>query len=195
MWGRSSISLCECSIDYVSAYLVTFPKGGHKIFVVLIYFCCLFDFVITWKSKVVFATNAHAVSCKAQLKTIWMVSASWALRCNYQTYLSKDAKWTPNELKIERGRRTYCTRIIEMTARAHHYWLALSWRVTGWAGQITSLRGLWLMQGTDLIKILCYHPEMIERAFSHHKTLFCVGHNIFPKFIPWKCWQYWRNLG
>lgn len=68
---------------------------------------------------------------------------------------------------------------MEMTGRVYHYWVALSWRVTGWAGQITSLRSLWFVQGTDLIKILSHHTAKTERAFSHLKTLFCVSQNGF----------------
>lgn len=159
--------------------LPTFPKWCQQDVVVVVLIFSLLEFVITWKPKVVFANNSHTLSCKRHLITIWMVSPSWVLRCNYQAHPSEDAKLDTKRAADGRKRPLSRTRIIEMTARARHYWMALSWRVTGWAGQITSLRGLWFLWGTDLIKILCHHPAKIEGAFFHLKILFCVSQNSF----------------
>lgn len=135
--------------------------------------CCDIQFVLTWKSELIFATNSHARSTWRS----WDGSPSWVLRSNYQTFPSEEAKWTPNTLKAEGGSCSYCTGTIVMTTRAHHYWVALSRRVTGWAGQISSLRSLWFMRGADLIKILCHHPEKEGSAFPTPNAHFCAHQN------------------
>lgn len=100
-----------------------------------------------------------------------------------------------NELQVSwkwKEAAAYCTRIIEVTVRTHHSWVALSWRVTGWAGPITSLRSLRLVRGTDLIKILCHHTAQIGEPLPIFRHSF-VWLEQLPESSLWNCWQCWRE--
>lgn len=123
------------------------------------------------------SSTCHEVSCKVHLET--------TLNCwpymDFQLYLpntSEEGCW---------GELPLLHRVTKMTARAHHCRVALRWRVTRWAAQISSLRGLWVLCAIDLVNILYHHIGRKEESpFPSYDTpLWTQEH--FAEFIPQDC--------